>query len=48
MQGMVYICMKWEYTSEDICFNNSKRNSAGDWLLPWYKSKYNETALLNV
>lgn len=48
MQGMVYICMKWEYTSEDICFNNSKWNSAGDWLLPWYKSKYNETALLNV
>lgn len=48
MQGMVYICMKWEYTSKDICFNNSKWNSAGDWLLPWYKSKYNETALLNV
>lgn len=48
MQGMVYICMKWEYTSEDICFNNSKWNSASDWLLPWYKSKYNETALLNV
>lgn len=48
MQGMVYICMKWEYTSKDICFNNSKWNSASDWLLPWYKSKYNETALLNV
>lgn len=35
MQGMVYICMKWEYTSKDICFNNSKCNSASDWLLPW-------------